>query len=97
MKSPTLLSTNAETLKLNSSDIKTHSAPSVCICVSLPAEADVFVRRAVRCRAGLEIGHVEVGECVVEEAVHGAIRTVHVLVDEPRDEVRCEGDYKGLQ
>lgn len=55
--------------------------------MSLPAEADVSVRRAVRCRARLKIGHVEVGECVVYEAVHGAIWTVHVLVDEPRDEV----------
>lgn len=34
---------------------------------------------------------------MVDEAVHGAGLTVHVLVDQARDEVRGEGDHKGLQ
>lgn len=34
---------------------------------------------------------------MVNEAVHGASLAVHVLVHEPRDEVRREGDHKGLQ
>lgn len=33
---------------------------------------------------------------MVNEAVHGACRTVHVLVNEPRDEVGRKGDHKGL-
>ncbi len=59
----------------------------VFVCVLLPADSDVSERRALRCRAGFKIGHVEVGERVVDEAVHCARLTEHVLVDEPRDEV----------
>lgn len=54
-------------------------------CEYLPADSDL--PGALRCCARFKIGHVEVGECVVDEAVHGASLTVHVLVDESRDEV----------
>lgn len=47
-------------------------------------------------RSWLKITDIEVGETVVDEAVHGSIRAVHVLVDQPRDEVRGEGDHKCL-
>lgn len=33
---------------------------------------------------------------MVDEAVHGAVRAVLVLVDHPRDEVGGEGDDEGL-
>lgn len=46
--------------------------------------------------AGLEVADVEVRQGVVDEAVHGAVQAVHVLVHQPRDEVRGEGDDKGL-
>lgn len=46
--------------------------------------------------ARLEVADVEVRQSVVDEAVHGAVHAVHVLVDQPRDEVRGEGDDKGL-
>lgn len=57
------------------------------MCVFLPADGDVSELGALRCCTGFKIGHVEVGERVVDEAVHGAGLTEHVLVDEPRDEV----------
>lgn len=44
----------------------------------------------------LEVADVEVGQRVVDEAVHGAVRAVHVLVHHPGDEVRGEGDDKRL-
>lgn len=44
----------------------------------------------------LEVADIEVRQSVIDEAVHGAIRAVHVLVDQPWDEVRGEGDDKGL-
>lgn len=47
--------------------------------------------------ARLEVSDVKVRQSVVDEAVHGAVRAVHVLVDKPRDEVRGEGDDKGLR
>ena len=46
--------------------------------------------------AGLEVGDVEVGQGVVDEAVHGARVTVHVLVHEPGNEIRRERDHKSL-
>lgn len=58
-----------------------------CVCVFLPADGDIAKLGVLRRRALFKIGHVEVGECVVNEAMHGAGVTVHVLVDEPRDEV----------
>lgn len=48
-------------------------------------------------RARLEVADVEVGQRVIDEAVHGAVRAVHVLVDQPRDEVRRKGDDEGLK
>lgn len=33
---------------------------------------------------------------MINKAVHGPIRTVRVLVDQPRDEVRGESDDKSL-
>lgn len=47
--------------------------------------------------ANLEVAYVEVGERVVDEAVHGPVRTVHVLVNHPRDEVWGEGDDERLE
>lgn len=38
----------------------------------------------------LEVSHVEEGQGVVDKAMHGAVYAVHVLVDQPRDEVGCE-------
>lgn len=35
----------------------------------------------------LEVGDVEVGQGVVDKAVHGAVCAVHVLVDQSGDEV----------
>lgn len=63
----------------------------------LPAHGDVAVLRVVRRRARFEIGNIEVGQGVVDEAVHGPRLAEHVLVDQSRDEVRCEGDDEGLQ
>ena len=68
-----------------------------CVCVSLPADGDVSELRALRGGARFKIRHVEVGERVVDEAVHGARLAEHVQVDEPRDEVWREGDHKGLR
>lgn len=44
----------------------------------------------------LEVTDVEVRQSVIDKTVHGAIRAVHVLVEQPWDEVRGEGDDKGL-
>lgn len=44
----------------------------------------------------LEVAHVEEGQRVVNEAMHGALLAVLVLVDHPWDEVRGEGDDKSL-
>lgn len=49
-----------------------------------------------RIRSWLKITDIEVGETVVDEAVHGSIRTVGILVDQPRDEVGGEGDHESL-
>ena len=68
-----------------------------CVCVFLPADGDVSELRVLRCGARFKIRHVEVGERVVDEAVHGARLAEHVKVDEPGDEVWCEGDHKGLR
>lgn len=64
---------------------------------SLPTHSDVVVLRVVRRRARFEIGNVEVGQGVVDEAVHSPRLAEHVLVDQTRDEVRCEGNDKSLQ
>lgn len=53
--------------------------------------------RALRGRPGSEVGHVKVGERVVDEAVHGPGLAEHVLVHQARDEVRREGNHKGLK
>lgn len=55
------------------------------------------MERLERGRARLKVTDVEVRQGVIDEAVHGAVRAVHVLVDEPWDEVRGEGDDKGLE
>lgn len=44
----------------------------------------------------LKVADVKIGEGVVHKAVHGAVGTVRVLVHQPGDEVRCEGNDKGL-
>lgn len=46
--------------------------------------------------AVLEEADIEEGQRVIDEAMHGAVRAVLVLVDHPRDEVGGEGDDKGL-
>lgn len=46
--------------------------------------------------AVLEEADVKEGQRVVDEAVHGAVGAVLVLVDHPRDEVGGEGDDEGL-
>lgn len=46
--------------------------------------------------AWLEVTDVEKRQSVIDEAMHGAVRAVHVLVDQPWDEVRGEGDDEGL-
>lgn len=65
----------------------------------LPAKIhrDAQVRVVRRPGVVLEVGDVEVGQGVVDEAVHGAVRAVHVLVDQAGDEVRGEGDDKRLE
>ena len=47
--------------------------------------------------AWLKVTDIEVRQSVIDKAVHGAVRAVHVLVDEPWDEVGGEGDDKGLR
>lgn len=65
-----------------------HLWACVCTYVSaLPAESDVAVLGVLWRRARFQVGHVEEGERVVDEAVHGARLAVHVLVDESGDEV----------
>lgn len=46
--------------------------------------------------AWLKVTDIEVRQSVIDEAVHGAVRAVHVLVDEPWDEVGGEGNDKGI-
>lgn len=58
----------------------------MCVCF-LPANSDVSMLRILWCRAGFKIGHIKVGEGVVDETMHGACLTEHVQVDEPGDEV----------
>ena len=47
--------------------------------------------------AVLKVGDIEVRQGVVDKAMHGAVWAVHIQVDEPGDEVRGEGDDKGLE
>lgn len=68
-------------------------SPSPC----LPADGHVPVLRGLRGRPWFKVGHVKVGESVVDEAVHGPGLAEHVLVDQPRDEIRREGNHKGLK
>lgn len=46
--------------------------------------------------AFLEAADIEEGQRVVNKAMHGAVRTVLVLVDHARDEIRGEGDDESL-
>lgn len=46
--------------------------------------------------AFLEVADIKVGQRMVDKSMHGAIGTVHVLVDHSRDEVWSEGDDKCL-
>jgi len=64
-----------------------------------PADVDAVaqVKRLHRLGARLEVTDVEVGECMVDEAMKSPIWTVHVLVDQAWDEVRSEGDHKRLR
>lgn len=71
------------------SHFKVKSLPA---CFYLVAQ----VHRLLRGCARLEVTDVEGRQGVIDEAMHGAIGAVHVLVDKPGDEVRGEGDDKGL-
>lgn len=75
---------------------RTRYEKNMC-CFFLPTHSDVAELRVVRRRARFETRNVEVGQGVVDEAVHGPRLAKHVLVDQTRDEVRCEGNDKGLQ
>lgn len=44
----------------------------------------------------LKVANIKVGECVIDEAMHGSIRAVHILVDKPWNEVRRERNHKCL-
>ena len=63
----------------------------------LPADVNRIaqMQRIHRLLAILEVADVKIGEGVVHKAIHGAVRT-SVLVNQPGDEVRCEGNDKGL-
>lgn len=59
---------------------------------SLPADVHwvSYVLVNVWPGTGFEVTDIKVGKCVVEKAMHGAVRTVHVQVHEAWDEVRGE-------
>lgn len=65
---------------------------------AVPADLNLIaqVQWVIGCCAILKVTDIEGGERVVDEAVHGPILTVHVEVHQARDEVRREGDHKGL-
>lgn len=67
------------------------------VCVFLPAESDIFMFRVLWHCSRFKIGHIEIGKRVVDEAVHGPGLAEHVLIDQSRDKIRCEGDHKGLK
>lgn len=46
--------------------------------------------------AWLKVSDIEVGESVIDKAMHCSVGAVHVLIDQSRDEVRSEGDDKCL-
>lgn len=66
--------------------------------MAVPADLHLVaqVQGVVGGRALLEVADVEGGERVVDEAVHGPVRAVHVQVHQAGDEVRREGDDEGL-
>lgn len=49
---------------------------------AVPADLNLIaqVQWVIGCRAILEVTDIEGGECVVDEAVHGPVLTVHVEV-----------------
>lgn len=49
---------------------------------AIPADLNFIaqVQGVIGCRAILEVADIEGGECVVDEAVHGPVLTVHVEV-----------------
>lgn len=70
----------------------------MCICnvnsgVGSPAD---YESGAKRCSVFFKITDIEVWQCVVYEAMHGSIHTVHVLINQSWDEVWCKGDDKSL-
>lgn len=62
-----------------------------------PAHGDTGDERGVWCRAKRKVADIEVGQWVLCIATHGAIYTVHVLVNHSWDELRCEGDDECLK
>lgn len=63
----------------------------------LPADGYVPVLRVLRGCPWFKVGHVKVGQRVVDEAVHGPRLAEHVLVHQSRDEIGREGNHKGLK
>lgn len=72
----------------------------VNVCYSshfLPANGYVPVLRVLRGCPWFKIGHIKVGQSVVDEAVHGPGLAEHVLVHESWDKIGREGNHKGLK
>lgn len=84
---------------ISQNHIKKHSTVQ-CRAASVALPAYLYVVAQVpwleRLCAWLEVTDVEKRQSVIDEAMHGAVRAVRVLVDQPWDEVRCEGDDEGL-
>lgn len=53
--------------------------------------------RVHRVGVWFKVGDVEIGEGVVYKAVKLSVRTVHELINQPGDEIWCEGDHKRLR
>lgn len=54
----------------------------------IPANLEVYVvLRGIGSRARFEVAGVEVGQCVVGVAMHGACLTENVLINHPWDEL----------
>lgn len=71
-------------LYYNNPCIKAAKTCNVTTVGVSPAYCDSGARK---CSAWLKITDVEVRQRVVDEAMHGAILTVHVLINQPWDEV----------
>lgn len=73
-----------------------------CTCIiALTVPADVHKNAQIeglqRGGAILKVTDIKIWERVVDKAVHGAIWTVHILIDQPWNKIGCEGDHECLQ